>query len=108
MSEKEKHGVEYEGTVPLETLLTYLDDLRSRLESGEVQVDNGASSLVLVPGASVRLKVRAREKDDEQSLRFEMAWQRSGPAPRANGLSFTSPGSNGEGNGKSRRSKKSG
>jgi amphi-Trp domain-containing protein len=103
MSEKEKRGVEYEGLVPLETVLTYLEDLRGRLASGQVQVQNGSSGVLLIPGESVRLKVRAREKDGEQSLRFEMAWERAEVAPVVNGLSFTAP--DGE-NGKARRSKK--
>lgn len=91
MSDKEKRGVEYEGTVPLEKVLAYLDDLRGRLASGEVQVENGTSRVLLVPGESVRLKVRAREKDGEQSLRFEMAWEREEPVQASNGLAFTSP-----------------
>ena len=103
MSEKEKRGVEYEGTVPLDTVLTYLEDLRGRLASGQVQVQNGSSGVLLIPGSSVRLKVRAREKDGEQSLRFEMAWDRSEEAPMVNGLSFTSPD---EDDSKKRRSKK--
>jgi len=91
MSENDKRGVEYEGTLPLDTVLSYHNDLSSRLASGEVQVENGAeSSVLLVPSESVQLNVRAREKDGGQSLRFEMAWERSEATPMSNGLSFTS------------------
>ena len=86
--EKEKKGVSFEGTVSMDTVLAYLDDLRARFEQGEVLVQNGSDEVLLIPDKSVRLSVRAREKDDEQSLRFEIAWDRTAPPRKMDALAI--------------------
>ena len=99
MGEKQKKGIEYEGTVPLETVIGYLDSLKEHLASGEVQVDNGSEEMLLTPADNVKMRVRAREKEGEQSLRFEFAWECQKPKSHANGLRIGAP------NGASRKSK---
>lgn len=88
--DKSRDLFSYEGDVPRYTAVDLLRDLQERLRRGEVYLQSGRDSVTLVPADRVRVRVRVREKGDEQMLRFELSWSHDRPRP-SNGLVIGGP-----------------
>jgi amphi-Trp domain-containing protein len=94
--EKDRDGVDYEATVPMAVVLAYLEELKKHLGEGELRVENGSKEVLLTPpGEGVELKFRARAKGEEQSLRFDLTWRSTEPAPRPRTLVLNGAAPNG-------------
>ena len=74
MSDK-KAEVSFEGTMTLDKVLSYLEEVTASLRAGSLRVEKGVDSVVLTPADVLTLEVKAKVKKDKQSLQLELAWE---------------------------------
>ncbi|MFV8749870.1 amphi-Trp domain-containing protein [Nannocystaceae bacterium ST9] len=77
MGEK-KAEVSFEGTMTIEKVLSYLEELTASIRAGSIRVEKGGEQVVLHPTEVVRLEVKAKTKKDKQSFQLELSWEGGG------------------------------
>lgn len=77
MSDK-KAEVSFEGTMTLDKVLTYLEELTASIRAGSIRVEKGTEQVVLQPADVVTLEVKAKAKKHKQSFRLELSWEGGG------------------------------
>lgn len=70
-----KNELSFEGDLPVEKVVAYLRELADGFESGSVPVQSGSNRVVLRPGKSLAVQVRAKVKKRESSLKLELGWE---------------------------------
>lgn len=70
-----KNELSFEGDLPVEKVVAYLRELADGFESGRVPVESGTNRVVLTPGKSVEVEVKAKVKKRESSLKLELCWE---------------------------------
>lgn len=73
-----KNEVSFEGTMTLDKVLTYLQELATSVRAGTIRVEKGAEHVVLNPADIVHLEVKAKRKKAKQSFRLELSWEDTG------------------------------
>lgn len=69
-----KAEVHFEGTMSIDRVLAYLDELVASFRTGTVRVEKGHDAVVLTPAEVIDLDVKAKIKKDKQSLQLELSW----------------------------------
>ncbi len=69
-----KAEVNFEGTMSIDRVLAYLDELVASFRTGTVRVEKGLDAIVLTPAEVIDLDVKAKIKKDKQSLQLELSW----------------------------------
>jgi len=58
--------------------IAYLEDVLKSLKAKKFTVANGAESLSLEPGPTVRFEFEAVQKDDKESISLRISWRKGG------------------------------
>ena len=70
-----KAEVSFEGTMTLDKVLSYLEELTASVRAGSIKVEKGVEQVVLQPADVVTLEVKAKSKKNKQSFRLELSWE---------------------------------
>jgi amphi-Trp domain-containing protein len=70
-----KAEVSFEGTMTLDKVLSYLEELTASIRAGSIKVEKGAEQVLLQPADIVTLEVKAKTKKHKQSFRLELSWE---------------------------------
>ena len=70
-----KAEVSFEGTMTLDKVLSYLEELTASVRAGSIKVEKGIEQVVLQPADVVTLEVKAKSKKNKQSFRLELSWE---------------------------------
>ena len=70
-----KAEVSFEGTMTLDRVLSYLEELTASIRAGSIKVEKGVEQVLLQPADVVKLEVKAKSKKDKQSFRLELSWE---------------------------------
>jgi amphi-Trp domain-containing protein len=94
----EINEVRLESTMELSNAIAYLEDVVAGLKSGRINVQHEEDSLVLAPQRNVTVRIKARQKNEKESIGLKVSWQV--PRPSKDGespLRITSaPAENGD------------
>ena len=82
MASKQKNELSFHGDLPLEAVVTYLDDLAASVRAGSVPVESGIVRVTLTFGPLIHVKIKAKVKKQDNKLELEFEWE----APRATAL----------------------
>ena len=72
MSDKNK--VVVEGSLQLEEVVSYLENLVSTLKAGTIHIQQGLNSVTLRPTSIVDVKIEASQKEGKEKLSVKVAW----------------------------------
>lgn len=70
-----KTEVSFEGTMTLDKVLSYLEELTASIRAGSIKVEKGVEQVMLQPADVVTLEVKAKAKKNKQSFRLELSWE---------------------------------
>jgi amphi-Trp domain-containing protein len=73
MSKKE---VSFKGHMELGQFIEYLDALIASLKSGQLVVEYGGESVVLVPQDVVEVELEAKAKEEKEKFELEISWKK--------------------------------
>ena len=76
MAENGKKGIEFAEEIELAKAVDYLNALRASLSAGTVCVQRGSESVTVHPEEFVNLKVKARQKENKESITFKLEWRK--------------------------------
>jgi amphi-Trp domain-containing protein len=76
MSENGKKGVVFSEEMEIARAVEYLNALRASLSAGTVSIQHGGDSVTVHPEKLVTLKVKARQKDNRESIEFSLEWRK--------------------------------
>jgi amphi-Trp domain-containing protein len=68
-----KSEVSFEGTMTLDKVLSYLEELTASIRAGSIKVEKGVEQVTLQPADVVTLEVKAKTKKNKQSFRLELS-----------------------------------
>lgn len=54
----------------------YLETIVSRMKAGKVTVAHGEQTLTLVPSEQVKVQLKARTKEEKESISIKMSWRK--------------------------------
>jgi amphi-Trp domain-containing protein len=76
MGDNAKKAIEFSEEVEISKAVEYLNALRASLSAGTVCVQQGAESVTVHPERFVTLEVKARQKDNKESIAFSLEWRK--------------------------------
>lgn len=71
---KDKQELSFEGEMPVEKIVTYLQGLSQGLSEGTVPVESGLDKVVLQAAPTMKMKIKAKVKKRDNALRIELEW----------------------------------
>jgi amphi-Trp domain-containing protein len=76
MSDTGKKGIAFSEEMEISRAVEYLNALRASLSAGKVCIQRGDESITVHPEKVVTLEVKARQKDDRESIEFSLKWRK--------------------------------
>jgi amphi-Trp domain-containing protein len=76
MGDNGKKGIEFSEEMEISKAVEYLNALRASLSAGTVCVQQGGESVTVHPEKFVTLEVKARQKDNKESIAFSLEWRK--------------------------------
>ncbi len=85
MSDKHKHKkmVSYRETRDLQKAVELIQEVLDNLKQGTVTVQQDDESITVTPGKNVGLTIKAKHKDEDESIEFKLKWSLAPPADEA-------------------------
>ncbi|MBD3400006.1 MAG: amphi-Trp domain-containing protein [Candidatus Coatesbacteria bacterium] len=65
------------GLFKRDEVVHWLEELVAGLKKGELNIAAGADNLILLPGETFEVALKAKEKDDEEKLSLKLNWRSS-------------------------------
>lgn len=87
MSDKNK--VVVEGSLQLEEVVSYLDNLVATFKAGTIHIQQGLNSVTLRPTSIVDVKIEASQKDGKEKLSVKIGWSSDPKYGVTDGISIT-------------------
>jgi amphi-Trp domain-containing protein len=72
-----KDRFEFARMASAEEVAEYLSSLAVGLKRGEVSLESGERALRLLPGGSLKLEIKVRQKESKGKIALELGWKRS-------------------------------
>jgi amphi-Trp domain-containing protein len=72
-----KDHFEFARVASPEEAAEYLSSLAVGLKRGEVSLESGERALRLVPGATLKLEIKVRQKESKGKITLELGWKRA-------------------------------
>ena len=76
MSENGKKGITFSEEMEISKAVEYLNALRASLSAGTVCIRQGDEAVTVHPEKLVTLEVKARQKDNKESIEFSLQWRK--------------------------------
>jgi amphi-Trp domain-containing protein len=76
MSENGKKGIAFSEEMEISKAVDYLNALRASLSAGTVCIQQGSESVTVHPEKFITLEVKARRKDNKESIAFSLEWRK--------------------------------
>lgn len=70
-----KQKVKAKGTVEMEEVISYLEELLNSMKSGRVTLERGGDQIALTTGSAAELEIEAEQEEGKQELSFELKWK---------------------------------
>jgi amphi-Trp domain-containing protein len=70
-----KQKVKAKGTVGMDEVIGYLEDILNGMKSGRLSMDRGGEQIVLTPRSDAEVEIEAERKEGKQELSFEFKWK---------------------------------
>ena len=77
MSSDEKK-IKFKNEMGKQEVIVYMETLLDGLKRGNLQLQQGADSLVLTPSSVMKVEMKATQKKKKGSLRFKISWKEEG------------------------------
>lgn len=71
----DKAKVKYKNLLPRDEAVSYFEAIVAGLRRGTLTFKHGEDSVVLAPGESVFVEVKAERKGDRERVEFEITWR---------------------------------
>lgn len=72
---KKKGSIKYKSHAKRDEVASYFEQIVAGLGKGTIRFESGKKEIVVSPGASCEIEIKARRKGRKERVRFEISWR---------------------------------